>query len=287
MFNNYYLRYFVDSVELGSLTKSAKKNHVSIAAVSQAIKNLEASFEISIIDHHKNRFSLTAEGILLYEKSRKILKEITYFYEDIKSQSQEISGKVSFATNSALATILFPNVLINMKKKYPQIKVEFKAGYSTTVRHYTAQGDVDFGININYLNIPECHQTTLFKGNFVCIKKRGSSRDQSFLFTEKGSESKSFQKLYKAHNGSNPILEMSVESWEVIIKMAIKGIGIGIIPDFYLWDLDKKDYSIHKVPFEMPDYEVNTYVLKKRRINSQAEKLISEIQSEVKRLQSL
>lgn len=281
MFNNYYLKYFIDAIELGSLTKSAKKNHVSVAAVSQAIKNLEASFQIEIMIHGKNTLELTSSGKLFFEKSKHMMKDITYYYESIISQSHTSGGKIFFALNSALATILLPRVLVEMKRKYPEIKIDFKAGYSTSIKHYILEGEVDFGININYIHMKECRTLPLFSGKFICIKKKGSSREQNFIVTEKGSEVSKFKKSYQKYYNTKPQIEMDVSSWEVIIKMAIQGIGIGIIPDFYLWDLDKTKYSIHTMPFELPVYDVNIYHLKKKSINLHGERLIQQMNESI------
>ena len=56
--NIYHLKYFIDAARFQSVSLSAKENLVSHSAVSQAIKSLEAHFEVNLVFHSKRLFQL-------------------------------------------------------------------------------------------------------------------------------------------------------------------------------------------------------------------------------------
>jgi len=281
MVNNYHLKYFVDAVELSSLSKAAKLNRVSIPAISQAIKSLEFIFDTELLEHRKNSFKPTIKGLRFFEKSKNLLAHVDEFCLESKKKRSNDEDKIFFATNSALASLLFPRVLTKMKRKLPRTKITFRGGYSSTVKFHVESGKVDFGININNIEAENCHQISIFKGHYIGIKKKRSLSNQGYLHSETCDGYKNFTKLYRKNLKKKPTLEMGVESWEVILNMALQGIGIGLIPDFYLWNLDSSLYSIQQHPFEMPSYEINIYIPKNKKMSNSGSLFLEEVEKEI------
>ena len=69
-----HLKYFLDAVKQGSITASAKINHVSQSAISQGITRLEERFGCHLLAHQPKRFKVTDEGLKLFENSKRFFR---------------------------------------------------------------------------------------------------------------------------------------------------------------------------------------------------------------------
>ncbi len=284
MINNYHLKYFLDAVQAKSQTKAAQKNYVSVAAISQAIKNIEKEINFSLFYHQKNQLNLTPQGTLFYEKAQKYFTEVESFHNDINQKDNQINGKITFATQQSLASIILPDLLFQAQQKLPEVKSSFKMGITKYVKSWVEDGDVDFGISLDNVKYLNCHASPLFSGNFICIKKKKYSGPIQFLVTEETKELIKLRRSYKKEFKSPLPESMSIGSWGVIAKMALKGFGIGFIPDYYLRELDKSQYSIHRMPFDLPKYTINIYTLKSKPQNSVNDFFINELISLSKKI---
>ncbi len=282
MVNNYYLKYFIDAVDLNSLTKAARKNLVSVSAVSQAIVQLERQFELDLISHKRNSFELTAHGKNFYEKSKQLLSEVDYFNSQIRMSKNEMIGRVEFATQQSFASIILPDILIRLQKKFPHMQPFFKMGITSEVRKWVSEGDIDFGVALGKVKVTNSKMYKVHEGSFVLLKKKGVKKSLKFLVTGEFKEVEKFKRDYKKFYKKELPVEMYIESWGVMTKMALKGLGIALVPDYFLKSLDKNNYSIARLPFELPKYEINVYKHKEKKISPQGFLFFEEFVDEVK-----
>ncbi len=71
------LRYFVNAVEGASLSAAAKRQSVTVQAVSKAIAELEAELGVQLLTRGNHGVSPTAIGSVFYERVRPLLDEFT------------------------------------------------------------------------------------------------------------------------------------------------------------------------------------------------------------------
>ena len=93
------LAYFVEVAECGTFSAAAKKIYVSQPALSKSIKMLGDSLGVRLFYTQNNRTCLTAEGKLLYEQAKKILRECETTVNLLERAKQEISGTVRVVTS--------------------------------------------------------------------------------------------------------------------------------------------------------------------------------------------
>lgn len=65
-----YLKYFIDAVDNGSITKAAQVNNISQQGLSRAIRCLEREFGVELIDHSAKSFILTDVGNAFLKQAR-------------------------------------------------------------------------------------------------------------------------------------------------------------------------------------------------------------------------
>ena len=70
------LEYFCMVSHYHSITQAAQKLYVTQPAISNAIKELEKEFSVSLFVRSKNHLTLTTEGELFYQKASELLASI-------------------------------------------------------------------------------------------------------------------------------------------------------------------------------------------------------------------
>ncbi len=97
------LKYFLDAVELQSVTLSAAKNHVSRPAVSQAILRLEQWYGKELLIHEKRRFGLTNDGKLFYQAAKKNFEIFKTGFTGVVSDTS-----LKIGCSASLIDLVFP-----------------------------------------------------------------------------------------------------------------------------------------------------------------------------------
>ncbi|MBA1148816.1 LysR family transcriptional regulator [Ectothiorhodospiraceae bacterium WFHF3C12] len=79
------LRYFVALVDTGSMTRAARRVHISQPAVSLALRQLEDELGVALYERQGRGLRITADGLRFYRRARAILDE----YRAAKSELRE------------------------------------------------------------------------------------------------------------------------------------------------------------------------------------------------------
>jgi len=249
--NLYHLKYFCDAIKLNSLGESARLNHVSPGAVSQAIGKLEILLDVKLLEHKRRLLKPTQQGLKLFKKGQILLKD----FDELKCSlmdNGDISGEITFATQQSIAISFLPRILKKFKNNFSKITPQFKLGTTSFVQESLENGGIDFAITLDNVDIKRSSSMVLYKGKFVFIKKKGLNiQDHSFILTERTREVRKLEKDYLKRFKTKLPISMQINSWGVIKKMVAEGHGVGFIPDYLL---DKRDGKIEIVDLKLPDY---------------------------------
>ena len=71
---------FVRSAEAGSFSEAARRLGLTSAAVGKNVARLEASLGVRLFQRSTRSVSLTAEGALFLDRSRRILSELSLIH---------------------------------------------------------------------------------------------------------------------------------------------------------------------------------------------------------------
>ncbi|QDK37104.1 LysR family transcriptional regulator [Bdellovibrio sp. NC01] len=280
--NLYHLKYFVDAVELGSISGAAQKNLVTHPAISRAISALEKHLGVALLEHQKKSFKVTNAGHKVAEQARLLLAAASGFdslslHSDI-DQAIEIKIGLSRTLSEAYLTPL----LHGLKETFPHATAKVRFGTTHEITEAVANRSIDVGLTIGTLNLPTLRQTAIKKGNFVLIESgpkknwRNDLETQPFLVTEPRLETEKLKTAYKQRfNRQLPVL-FEISSWEVIGQLTQKGIGIGLLPDIALENWKKDSYRIVKSFGFESSYEVFVHTLKSSANNRVLDYVIRE-----------
>ncbi|WP_241646715.1 LysR family transcriptional regulator [Rosenbergiella metrosideri] len=123
------LKYFITTVECGSVAKASRQLFIAQPSISTAIKGLEESFGITLfIRHHAQGVSLTPSGARFYHKALKLIRTAHEFEQNALADNNVVSGKIEIGCFETVAPLILPKLLRGFKDCYPGVEVTVRDG---------------------------------------------------------------------------------------------------------------------------------------------------------------
>jgi DNA-binding transcriptional LysR family regulator len=229
------IKYFCDTVRLGSVSRAAKANFVTQSAISQGISKLETSLGVSLHSRHPNRFRLTPEGDMAFQKSIAILQAAGELKDSISNE--KTAGPLEFASTYSFALAVIPEYLKKFRIAFPDVPVNFSIEKTESITQKLKIGAIDFGIVPDEIDLSGFEARPIYSGKFGLYAARHLSRKEreklSFIIAEPDcKDTHFFRKAYRKKFGRSPPVTLCVSSWEVIANLTQEGLGIGYFPDY-------------------------------------------------------
>lgn len=133
-------------VKEGSFKAAADSLHKSQPSISMAIKKLEEQYQINLFSRDEYRPSLSADGLVFYQKVRNLLREyreLVALAEQI-SKGVEVEVRVSIDAVSPISLVL--KFLKNFFNKHPSTKLVLQFEVLSGTIERLVDGEVDIAI---------------------------------------------------------------------------------------------------------------------------------------------
>lgn len=141
------LRVFLAVLEAGNLSRAADTLNISQAAVSAALKRLEA--DLSLILFRRGRFGAvpTRAAQRLEPHARRLLQLETSFLQTASSLRGDLSGTVRVASFQTLSRLVVPRLMQRLGACYPGVRLELDEhhAYAQSIRDALLTGACDLG----------------------------------------------------------------------------------------------------------------------------------------------
>ncbi len=137
---------FYHVARLGSFTRAAEATFRSQPAVSQQVKALEEELDCLLFERiGKRKLLLTPEGEEFLKFSEGILKRHDLLMESLNELKASGKGQLRIAAPFTTLYHLFPRVLSDYVKRFPQVRLTILDRQQKNVIELVRNGDVDFG----------------------------------------------------------------------------------------------------------------------------------------------
>jgi DNA-binding transcriptional LysR family regulator len=131
--------------ELGSFTEAAKKNGMTVPAISISISQLETELEVSLFSRSRKGVVPTTEGKKVIQHAINILKTVDKMKYDISLSKNTKHGNIIIATIPGIVRQVI-NTTLEFRKIYPYINVQMVEGDTTVVLDHVKNGHADMGL---------------------------------------------------------------------------------------------------------------------------------------------
>jgi DNA-binding transcriptional LysR family regulator len=228
------LKTFSKVAELGSFTQAAKILNQPKSRVSRAIARLEDELGVELIRRTTRKSSLTRTGEEFYKNITPHLIEISNELTRVSDKQEEMTGTIRITTSDSFAQNTIAEIISVYNSKYPQVEFEMiiTNDYLDLVKE-----NIDLAFRAGKLKDSTLIQKKFIQTRFILVCS-SSYIDKYSLMTSIGDLQShkylSFKPLESQLKAKGAIIKsvLRTDSLTMLLKMALKGYGITVLPDF-------------------------------------------------------
>lgn len=140
------LKYFMKTVELGSISAAARAVNLAQPAFSNHIRSLEKDLGVVLFDRSVKGVTLTPAGRRLHERGNSILRRIDQVRREVTETGETPTGDVSIAISPSMARLLSGRVFWAVLRRYPDINLKIHGARRVRSGDLVNTGNVDFAM---------------------------------------------------------------------------------------------------------------------------------------------
>ncbi|MDA2805156.1 LysR family transcriptional regulator [Nocardiopsis suaedae] len=159
------LEYFVAVAEERSITRAALKCHVTQAAISQALKELEAVLGVQLaIRRTAKGIHLTPTGRAVATRSRTLLGEVRHLVSTAEGTAE--TGTYTVGCFPTLSPLVIPELAEFVARTYPSVRLEIVEDTGPEIQERMMRGQVDLCFIYEAQRHPEASTVLLKERRF-------------------------------------------------------------------------------------------------------------------------
>ena len=247
MVNLELYRVFHTVAKCGSLTKAAEELYISQPAVSQAIKQLESQLGTTLFNRTHRGMELSVQGgKIIFPKVEEALSLLDSAENTLIELKTTATGTIRVGATDSIFSNILADKIAEYHDKYPAVKFDLITG--TTLD--TIAQLKDNKCDIVFLNLPIDDKGIMLSGSvsllsdiFVANERFSELKDRAvsiktlqqypLLMMESNTVARRAVDGYLATLGLTLTPDIEVANWDLMLKLAVKGMGVGCVPREY------------------------------------------------------
>lgn len=213
-------RYFLLVCEERSITKAARRAHVTQPAMSSAMARLEEDLGVPLLHRDRAGVAPTAAGEALIPRAKAVLASV----EDARRAVEEVrdlrTGRVRVGGGATVCAYYLPPVLAAYRAQYSSVKLLVREGTSDGTREAVLAGELDLGI------ITAEHGELWRDDEMILVAAPDADVKRAPMVTfPKGA---TIRDAVDRHFPSNEIV-MELSGIASVIEHAVQGLGVALV----------------------------------------------------------
>ena len=237
------LRAFVAIAESGTFTAGALRVHVTQAAISMQIRQLETEIGAKVFVRAPRHVILTEAGEQLLRRARHILREHDAALDEIAELAGAERGRLRIGSASAMVlTEQLPSILKELRKQHPAADIAVTSGTSEVLVDQILAGEVDIAFVSLPVDVRGIKTERLSQDQLVAIaspqhklaKQKTISAytlaGERLILGERGGNTRRLIDQFFAQAGVTLRVAMELSRQQAIKRMVEEDMGVGIVP---------------------------------------------------------
>ncbi len=237
------LRYFIALQKYTHFGKAAEACFVSQSAFSVAIRELESTLGVQIVDRTNKRVTITAMGQEIVVQARLVLRDIEALMELAQANNEPLCGKLKLGVIPTISPFLLPKILPRLRSHFPYLQLFLQEDTTLRVYEKLMSGELDLILIALPYELRHVEKMTLFKDPFLLAYKKGSQFIESQKVTADHLQSESILLLEDGHclrdhalsackiRNLNKVSQFSASSLLTLIEMVEADLGVTYLPE--------------------------------------------------------
>jgi LysR family transcriptional regulator, hydrogen peroxide-inducible genes activator len=264
------LKYIVAVAREKHFGHAAEACFVAQPTLSVAIKKLEDELGVVIFERGGNEISTTPLGAQIVAQAERVLEQTAAIKEIAKQNKDPLAGPLRLGVIYTIAPYLLPPLVKTMIERVPQMPLVLQENFTVRLIELLRQGELDAAI----MALPFADQglliQPLYDEPFVVAVPKQHPWAQRNAINAQELKTETMLLLGTGHCFRDQVLEVCPEmsrfstsgdgiartfegsSLETIRHMVASGIGITVLPQASVPDMQTKDGMLRYIPFTDP-----------------------------------
>ena len=229
--------------ETHTFTAAAERVHVTQAAISMQIRQLEQEVGAPLFVRTPRRCVLTHAGEILLERALRILREHDAALEEMAELSGATRGRLRLGSASAMfSSDPLPQLLKELRKRHPHAEVSVVSGTSEALVRQILAGELDLAFVSLPVEARGIQTEPLLADELIAIAHPKHAlaaqrvisafalAGEPLILGERGGNTRRLIDEFFAEAGLHPKVSMELSRLASIKRMVEAGLGVGIVP---------------------------------------------------------
>ncbi len=241
-------RVFYTVAKCGSLTRAAEELYISQPAVSQSIKQLENQLGVVLFNRTHRGMELSAQGgKLIFKEVESALKLLYEAEARLDEMKDSATGSIRIGASDTIFKYFLADKIVDYHERFPSVKIELLADFTPdTIEKLKANRcDVAF-VNLPIEVDPELkldESSARLNDIFVVGAKYAELladtvpleklKDYPMILMNGNTVARSALNNFFGSVGLEITPAIEVGSWDLMKKLVMRGMGVGVIPREY------------------------------------------------------
>jgi LysR family transcriptional regulator for metE and metH len=235
-----HLRLIQAVAQDGSVTRAARRLHLTQSALSHQLKDAEAGFGTLFFTRLNKRMILTTAGERLLKSARLVLDEMARVEEDIRQLTLNREGVLRISTECYTCYHWLPPLLKIFNGEHPRVDVRIVVEATRDPHRALLDGEIDLALVSSPVRNSKLSYKPLFEDELAVIMSNDhplSSRpfvraedfaSEHLIIYSAPEENRAVQQVL-VPAGVTPRKVSNVQLTEAIVEMVKAGVGVGIL----------------------------------------------------------
>jgi len=175
------LRYFVQTVDAGNITRAAEQLHVAQPALGLQIRHLEEELGIPLLIRHSRGVSATGAGKLLYERSREILRLVESTRREMLAETTSMAESITLGLTPGLGNLFGAHLMLRVRDDMENINLSVVEEMSFVLVDALERGEVHLALAYQVNDRPGISREALFDEELLFVSADMSTSEDISL----------------------------------------------------------------------------------------------------------
>lgn len=254
------IHYFTEVVKQGGFSKAAEHLFVSQPTISNVVKDLEKELDVQLLIRTTRKLELTDTGKLLFHYGEQISQLYQQFYQELDDIKNVNRGSIKMGIFSSVGTEVLTDIMSAFSKQYPNITIRFVEDGEANLRTALYNGELDLVVlevppenePVNYIPFLKGDLRLLVHHTHSLANKETVAweelKDEKFIIFREGFAVRRFIMEECERIGFTPNIICETSQWKFIFEMVSCDMGISILPQSHLTELNVAHKGIKVLP---------------------------------------
>ncbi len=250
-------------VRCGSFAAASEQLNMTQSAISLRIRELEDELGTMIFDRSRRKAELTSEGRHLVQYAAAVVSAVNEMKYAIGDKDL-LAGTVRLGVTELVAVTWLPNLVNELRRRFPRLQLELKVGLASDVSEQVARGQLDLALTPGLSFAPELESISIGTVDFQwmaspSILEKGWTWDLSsatsppvLLLAETSFINEMADSWFREKHISPRRID-TCNSMNVLAALVAGGLGTSLLPTFcYLDEIASKRFQLVEPDVRLP-----------------------------------